>query len=102
MSLERSGTAGRVSDHAGSDRIVDGRPTDRLHVVVYNMPPGDTSHVDDAHDVVVRASEDDEEREVEESWGHFEQAEAARRAVEIADRVDAVVWDDIIVLRYLD
>ena len=102
MTLEESGTAGRMSDHVSSDRIVSGRPVDQLHVIVYRLP-GDDHHVfeepHEAHDVALREAEGDGIRRTQESWGFFASAdEAAERAVELADEHDCVVWNDIIVL----
>jgi hypothetical protein len=58
----------------------------------------------EAHDVVLRdAADDGGIRKVIESLGFFSSASsAAERAVELADDRDAVVWDEIIELRYPD
>ena len=103
MTLEDSGTAGRVSDHVSSDRIVSGRPVDQLHIVVYRLPCDDVNVIEEpneAHDVALREAEDDDGiRRTQESWGFFPDAQsAAKKAVELADEHKCIVWDDIVVL----
>lgn len=60
MSLERDEVVGYMSDHLGSDRIVEGRFVDRRHAVVYQIPSEDTSMYEDAFDVTLRDREDEE------------------------------------------
>ncbi|QLG28179.1 hypothetical protein HUG10_11735 [Halorarum halophilum] len=107
MTLEDAGVEGHVSDHINSDRIVDGRPVDRPHICVYRIPEDDDKTLEEpheAHDVVLRAAvNEDGARTVRESWGFFSSTrEAARKAVDLAEEEDAVIWDDIIVIREPD
>ncbi|SEP66529.1 hypothetical protein [Natrinema salaciae] len=102
MTLDPSGTAGHVSDHISSDHIVDDRPVDLIHVVVYCVPSDDDNldlnEGDRAHDVVLREPENEEgDRPVVESWVSFPNGEeACVQALDLSESHDAPIWDDII------